>query len=136
KKKKKTKYMKLDINPLLTVRQILAKALTEGTHSELEEMGGIQAFEMAYELSWKTCQKILKSKGVEVYSPKETFRYAAAEGLIRDFTAWGKKYLETRNLTVHSYEADILVDVWKVLPEFLQDLDYLISQIQKEIKKN
>ncbi|CAG8441179.1 9184_t:CDS:2 [Cetraspora pellucida] len=26
------------------------KALTEGTHSELEEMGGIQAFEMAYEL--------------------------------------------------------------------------------------
>jgi hypothetical protein len=43
--------MKLDIQPLLTIRKILAKALQEGTSSELEEMGGIQAFEMAYELS-------------------------------------------------------------------------------------
>lgn len=125
--------MKLDIKPLLTVRKILAQALQEGTSSELEEMGGIQAFEMAYELSWKTCQKILKSKGVEVYSPKETFRQAAAEGLIQDFVAWGKKYLETRNLTVHSYEADILAEVWKVLPDFLLDLDYLITKLQKEI---
>lgn len=127
--------MKLDLAPLLKVRQILHKALTEGTHSELEEMGGIQAFEMAYELSWKTCQKILKSKGVEVYSPKETFRQAAAERLIREFEPWGEIYLKTRNLTVHTYEADILADVWKVLPGFLQDLDYLIAKIQEEINK-
>ena len=66
------------------------------------------------------------SKGVEVYSPKETFRKSAAEGLIREFEVWGEKYLETRNLTVHSYEADILAEVWKVLPEFLKDLKYLI----------
>ena len=127
--------MKLDIEPLLKVRKTLAKALQEGTSSELEEMGGVQAFEMAYELSWKTCQKILTSKGVEVYSPKETFRKAAAEGLIREFEAWGEKYLKTRNLTVHTYEADILAEVWKVLPEFLKDLDYLISQIQPEINQ-
>lgn len=43
--------MKLDIEPLLRVRKILTKALQEGTSSELEEMGGVQAFEMAYELS-------------------------------------------------------------------------------------
>ena len=124
-----------DIQPLLTTKRLLEKALRERTSSELEEMGGVQAFEMAYELSWKTCKRILKSKGVEVYSPKETFRQAAAEGLIREFEAWGEKYLETRNLTVHSYEADILADVWKVLPDFLTDLDYLISKVQAEINK-
>jgi nucleotidyltransferase substrate binding protein (TIGR01987 family) len=98
-------------------------------------MGGVQAFEMAYELSWKTLKKVLMSKGVEVYSPKETFRKSAAEGLIREFEVWGEKYLETRNLTVHSYESDILAEVWKVLPEFLKDLEYLIAKIQEEIKK-
>jgi nucleotidyltransferase substrate binding protein (TIGR01987 family) len=98
-------------------------------------MGGVQAFEMAYELAWKTLKKVLMSKGVEVYSPKETFRKAAAEGLIRKFESWGEKYLETRNLTVNSYESDILAEVWKVLPEFLKDLEYLIAKIQEEIKK-
>ena len=42
---------KLDLQPLLTTKKILEKALKEGTSSELEEMGGVQAFEMAYELS-------------------------------------------------------------------------------------
>jgi nucleotidyltransferase substrate binding protein (TIGR01987 family) len=109
--------------------------LDEGVSSELEEMGGIQAFEMTYELAWKTLKKILMSKGIEVYSPKETFRKSAAEGLINDFESWGEKYLETRNLTVHSYDADILADVWKVLPEFLKDLDFLIKKIQEELQK-
>jgi nucleotidyltransferase substrate binding protein (TIGR01987 family) len=98
-------------------------------------MGGVQAFEMAYELSWKTLKKILLSKGVEAYSPKETFRKVATENLIREFEVWGEKYLETRNLTVHSYEADILAEVWKVLPEFVKDLEYLIAKIQAEIKE-
>ncbi|CAI2161573.1 17164_t:CDS:2, partial [Funneliformis geosporum] len=66
------KKQKFDLQPLLTTKKILAKALKEGTGSELEEMGGVQAFEMAYELS--------------------------------------EKYLETRNLTVHSYDADILAE--------------------------
>lgn len=45
------------------------------------------------------------------------------------------RYLETRNLTVHSYEANVLVEVWKVLPEFLKDLEYLITKIEVEISK-
>jgi len=125
----------IDIQPLLKTKKLLERVIIEGTKSELEEMGCIQAFEMTYELSWKTCQKVLKSKGVEVYSPKETFRKAVAEGLIHEFEAWGEKYLETRNLTVHSYEEDILADVWKVLPEFLKDLEYLITKVQEEINK-
>ncbi|CAH1760397.1 16474_t:CDS:2 [Entrophospora sp. SA101] len=40
----------IDIQPLLKTKLLLEKALQEGASSELEEMGGIQAFEMAYEL--------------------------------------------------------------------------------------
>lgn len=125
----------IDIKPLLSTKFLLEKALNQSEKNELEEMGGIQAFEMAYELSWKTMKKILGFKGVEVYSPKETFRKAAAEGLIENFDSWGEKYLETRNLTVHSYEEDILNNVWAVLPDFLKDLDLLIIKIQDEINK-
>ena len=41
----------IDIQPLIKTRNLLAKVLQEGTSSELEEMGGIQAFEMTYELA-------------------------------------------------------------------------------------
>jgi len=41
----------IDIQPLFKTKRLLEKALREGTSSELEEMGGVQAFEMAYELS-------------------------------------------------------------------------------------
>ena len=77
----------IDLQPLLATRKIIEIVLKEGTNNELEEMGGVQAFEIAYELSWKTLKKVLATKGVEVYSPKETFRKAAAEGLIHDFEA-------------------------------------------------
>jgi hypothetical protein len=41
----------IDIQPLLKTKLLLEKALRDGTNSELEEMGGVQAFEIAYELS-------------------------------------------------------------------------------------
>lgn len=127
------KRLIIDIQPLIKTKKLLEKALKEGVFSELEEMGGVQAFEMAYELSWKTMKKVLGGKGVEVYSPKETFRKAVAEGIIENFENWGITYLETRNLTVYSYDVDILADVWKVLPNFLKDLTKFIKNLDKHI---
>jgi hypothetical protein len=46
-----TKKAIIDIQPLLKIKCLLEKALQEGTSSELEEMGGVQVFEIAYELS-------------------------------------------------------------------------------------
>jgi len=41
----------IDLQPLLKTKKLLEKVVKEGTSSELEEMGGVQAIEMAYELS-------------------------------------------------------------------------------------
>ncbi|CAI2177700.1 4819_t:CDS:10 [Funneliformis geosporum] len=66
------------------------KTLKEGTSSELEEMGGAQAFEMAYELR--------------------------------------EKYLETRSLTIHSYDSDILAELeekhWNIIQQILSKYPY------------
>ncbi len=74
---------KLDIEPLITARDFLKKALQEA-QNELEIAGTIQAFEVSYELAYKTCRKILSLRGTHVYTAKEVFRIAGLEGLIPD----------------------------------------------------
>jgi len=72
---------KLDIEPLISARNFLQKALQEAK-TELEIAGTIQAFEVSYELAYKICRKILSLRGTHVYTSKEVFRIAGLEGLI------------------------------------------------------
>jgi hypothetical protein len=74
---------KLDIEPLITTRNFLQKAVQEAK-TELEIAGTIQAFEVSYELAYKTCRKVLSLRGTHVYTAKEVFRIAGLEGLIPD----------------------------------------------------
>jgi len=131
--KKQETIQKIDISPLLNVRNLL-NDIIKVADNEYEYMGAIQAFEMAYELAWKTLKKVLESKGIsEIYSPKETFRKSYLEGLISDFDQWNN-YLKTRNFTVHVYNEDILYEVWNILPQFLKDLDSLIKKIKPYVE--
>ena len=120
---------KLDIEPLITTRDFLAKALEEAK-SELEIAGAIQAFEVCFELAWKTCKKVLSLRGIDVYTPKEVFRIAGLEGLISQSENWFE-YVDKRNITVHQYEKKILQIVYPILTNFLKDLDSLIVNLKK-----
>ncbi|CAG8513989.1 11725_t:CDS:2 [Racocetra fulgida] len=59
----------IDIRQLISTRDFLHEALHEA-ESKLEIAGTIQAFE------------VLNLRGIDVFSPRETFRLAAREGLI------------------------------------------------------
>ena len=118
----------IDIQQLISTRDFLHEALREA-ESKLEIAGTIQAFEVCYELAWKTLKKILNLRGIEVFSPKETFRLAAREGLISNLKGWFD-YVKKRNITVHSYEDEIMEVVYPVLPKFLKDLDLLIKKLR------
>ena len=107
---------KLDIEPLITTRNFLTKALEEAK-SELEIAGAIQAFEVCFELAWKTCKKVLSLRGIDVYTPKEVFRIAGLEGLISQSENWFE-YVDKRNITVHQYEKKILQFFKKVIRIF------------------
>ena len=74
---------KLDIEPLIKTRNFLKNALQEA-ETELEIAGTIQAFEVCYELAYKTCRKIVSLRGTPVYTAKEVFRIAGLDGLISD----------------------------------------------------
>jgi len=67
---------KIDIQPLLRMKELLKKSL-QGVEDELDEMAAVQAFEVSYELAWHTLQKVLNQQGAQVRNPRETFRLAA-----------------------------------------------------------
>lgn len=93
-------------------------------------MGAIQAFEICYELAWHALQKVLKWKGKETYTPRDTFRQAYLAGLIPEFETW-VNYMEKRHLTVHTYNEEILEETISFLPAFLKDFDLMLEKIKK-----
>ena len=77
----------ISISSLVHVLNLLETYLPQA-HTDLERAGLIQYFEICYELTWKTMKKVLLHKGLEVLSPRETFRTAAAEQLISNIEIW------------------------------------------------
>ena len=118
----------LNIDPILKAQAFLKMGI-ETARSELEKAGAIQAFEICYELSWKTMKRILSYRGIEANSPREVFRLAAQEKLIDEIDIWFD-FIEKRNLTSHVYNLKIAEEVFSFLPSFDHELDLLISKIR------
>jgi nucleotidyltransferase substrate binding protein (TIGR01987 family) len=86
--------------------------------------GAIQRFEYTFELAWKSMQRLLKEEGVRAGSPKQTFRAAMEAGIIESVEPWFE-FLKARNLTVHTYNADMADEVYetaKALPPLARKL--------------
>ena len=71
----------IGITSLIKAQEQLKKGLASAS-SDLERDGVIQRFEFTYELVWKIVKKILAHQGINVNSPRETFREAAKLKLI------------------------------------------------------
>lgn len=121
----------IDIDSLLKAQVFLDFALKEA-ESELEKAGAIQAFEMAYELAWKTMKRVLAFRGIEVASPREVFRLAAQEKWIVDPEVWFE-FIVKRNLTVHIYNRKVAEEIFRFLPHFSNELNKLVIAL-KEMK--
>ena len=72
----------------------------------------IQRFEYCFELVWKLIKRRLKIDGIEVNSPRQAIRHAFENGYIDDADFWFE-LLEDRNLTTHTYNADIADKVYE-----------------------
>ena len=111
------------------------KKFMQNNKTEQEQAGIVQAFEYCYELSWKLMKRVLSNKGIEVNSPKDTFREAGRNKIIKDVKKWFR-FLDTRNLTVHTYSTKILEEVMKIIPEFKDELELLIDILEKDYSKS
>jgi nucleotidyltransferase substrate binding protein (TIGR01987 family) len=61
-----------------------------------------KAFESTFEYVWKHLKRETDQAGFEVYSPRDTIRYAAQLNRIDDLDLWNQ-FLNARNLSVHDY---------------------------------
>lgn len=73
----------------------------------------------------------LEYQGVDVTSPRETFREAFKEGLIDDASKWIDLMLN-RNRTSHTYNEETAWDIYdKIKMEYVK----LFTEFEKEIVK-
>jgi nucleotidyltransferase substrate binding protein (TIGR01987 family) len=84
----------------------LEKAVQQKTLSEMEQEALIHRFEYTLELAWKTLQDYLDELGfVDIKGPKPAIKQAFQNNIIADGNLW-IDMLDSRNLTVHSYDEE------------------------------
>ena len=99
--------------------------------TERDKAGAIQAFEFSYEIAWKTMKRLLHVKGIEARSPRDCFREAASVGMISDPKQWFT-FIDKRNLTVHTYEEQVVSDIIAIFESFSVALKELIAYLHDE----
>lgn len=117
---------KIDISRLLKAQGVFEKFRINMV-TDRDKAGAVQAFEFSYELSWRLMKRFLNQRGVEVASPKETFRNAALEKIIDDPEIWFA-FQQLRNLTVHTYNEESLESI-------VTQFDIFSLELKKLIKK-
>ncbi len=84
----------------------LREALNTANPNKLEQQGIIKAFELCYELAWKTLQDYLAEIGFEgAVGPKPVIRQAFEAGIIHDGEAWAQMH-QARNESAHVYNEE------------------------------
>jgi len=83
--------------------QYAAEENAKAPDNELIQMALIKAFEMTFELSWKTIKDYLKFNGIDAKLPREIIKQAFASNIITDGQLW-IDMLENRNLMAHTYD--------------------------------
>jgi len=128
----------IDLTPLQKAMDSLASAIERTEREQPDDMlrdSVIQRFEYTYELCWKMLKRRLKldapsPEAIDEMSFREMIREGAARGLIDDPLAWFN-YREKRNLTSHTYDEKVALDVYQAALAFLLDAKNLFSALQK-----
>lgn len=118
----------INIQPLLDAAKTFDEALDQ-VDSTLTRDGAIQRFEYTFELTWKTLKRILKHRGIDVNSPRETLRQAAQEGLLQDIERWFD-FLNYRNSATHTYNDVIADEIFDNLSDFQKVLHTLLAKVK------
>ncbi|MDQ6972459.1 MAG: nucleotidyltransferase substrate binding protein [Mariprofundaceae bacterium] len=128
----------LDLTPLQKALDSLAFAVDRTEREKPDDMlrdSVIQRFEYTYELCWKMLKRRLQldipsPEAIDAMSFREMIREGAERGLIDDPRAWFN-YREKRNLTSHTYDAEIAKDVYQAALAFLNDAKLLLAMLQQ-----
>lgn len=107
----------------------LAEALN-AEPTDLNQDATIQRFEFTFELSWKLMQEVLTNNLRKTRGVKDVIRQAVDMALIDNIEKWFK-FLECRNLTVHTYKLEIARSIYTQIKDFPAEVDKLLENSKK-----
>lgn len=99
-----------------------ASAKTEFTRDS-----AILRFKLAYEVTWKLLQLLLREQGYEVLSPRQAFQQAFAIGWIADEVVWDD-IIRARNTAVHVYRESEVEALYRELAGFQKHSRRLVAR--------
>ena len=73
--------------------------------NKIYTMALIQAYEIVFELAWKTTTDYLEFNGIITDTPRETIKGAFSKNIISDGHIW-IEMMEARNKTSHTYKEE------------------------------
>lgn len=130
---------KLELTPLKNAVSRLAEGWVryekDITDTQIRD-GLIQRFEFSYEIGHKMLKRFLEmtSPNPELFDQmdfSDLIRSANEQGLLlSDWTHW-KTYRTMRAKTSHTYDEDVAIEVVKSIPAFLEEVSYLLQQLQQ-----
>ena len=98
--------------------------------TDKDQAAATHAFESCFRLAWALMQRVLHYHGLQCYSPRETFRKAAKDGLINDPEVWFE-FLNRRNLSAHTYGISDQDSLIAIFDQFSIELARLISNVEQ-----
>lgn len=93
----------------------------------------VKRFEYTYETAKKIMNKFLKKeydKTESELSINNIFREMYGLNLIKNFQNW-VNYREKRNFTSHEYNITLTYSILDIVPDFIEDTEYLINELEQ-----
>lgn len=87
----------------------------------------IQRFEFCFELSWKCAQLALRRAGQDCATPRSCLQAAYRAGWVEE-APW-LEMLEDRNLSSHTYNEALAIELFGRLPAHLQAMKELAKEV-------
>ena len=114
------------------------KEYEEDNEREAFQLSLIQSFEIIVELSWKTLKDYLENEGFDsIYNGKQAIRVAFQAEIIRNAETW-MIALQQRNLTSHTYNAEVLVESLEFIHNqfypVLRDLHFKLNSLRDALQ--
>jgi nucleotidyltransferase substrate binding protein (TIGR01987 family) len=132
-----TKSNSIDFSSL----QLAMKSLQEAIHVDQSDNSNtfvkdasIQRFKYTYELCHKMLKRYLEStepSSAEIDSMtfQTLIRTGAEKGLLKNSWEKWSEFRNARNLTTHTYNEKMALEVCAILPAFLVEAEYLYAQL-------
>lgn len=91
----------------------------------------IKAYEMTFELAWKTLQDLMQYQGIQTIGGRDAIKAAFGRGLIANGELW-IEMLDQRNTLVHAYDQNLANSaVNSVCGKYYPAIAALIQNLEK-----